>query len=168
MPNPQYPNLNIPLLRKTVEWVEEQEALDIREAENWVTESEVKWHQESWVHGTITGKQVSAVSKYNEVLNAYEVCGTTYCFAGKIVADTGQWIPVILFDMDDTNNLIGTEWGSGTIVNKETLQVSGVQEEALALLGLDAHDMDENFLFSGSNSAGQIREIAEYMAGERL
>jgi hypothetical protein len=169
MPNPEYPDLNIPLLRKTVEWVEEQEELDTREAEDWVTESQVKWNQESWFHGTITGKEIEAVTLYNEVMKAYEVCDTTYCFAGKIVLDTGQWMPIILFSPGDENNLIGSEWGSGSIVNKETGRISDVMLEACRLLGLSEDPLVDGLnLFSGSNSASQIRSIAEIMAGEKL
>ena len=50
--------VNIPLLRKAVEWVEEQNALPINVR---------VWNQRTWVYNSD--------------------CGTTYCVAGKITHD---------------------------------------------------------------------------------
>lgn len=58
-------NVNVPLLRKVVEWVEEQEGLQGTERE---------WYQATWI------------SRYNW-------CGTQMCVAGKIAILEG-WTPV--------------------------------------------------------------------------
>ena len=58
--------LNVPLLRKMVEWVEGEATKPIRERE---------WNQDSYVYRGVA---------FN--------CGTAYCVAGKIAIDAG-WTP---------------------------------------------------------------------------
>ena len=64
--------LNIPLLRKMVEWVEEQaERTEGRE-----------WYQNQWVsHPAALGSTTA------------HFCDTAYCLAGKVAVDAG-WTPV--------------------------------------------------------------------------
>lgn len=120
---------NIPLLRKIVEWVEEQDALP---------EAVREWDQASWYqeHGEFS-------------------CGTTMCVAGKVVIDAG-WKPV---DVDEDED------GTTSECTKDGQQ-SLIQDVAADLLGIDEDDAYS--LFHLTNTAQDIRQRAERIAGERL
>lgn len=103
---------NIPLLRKVVEWVEEQDALPY---------DKCTWNQMYWA----------------EESN----CGTVYCVAGKIAHD------------------LHPDWS----VDKIDKYAKGVAMQALEI----GHE-DADRLFHENNSAEDVREVAEWIAGERL
>ena len=117
--------VNIPLLRKTVEWVEEQEQLE-----------ESRWNQRDWFS-----------FHYNLVADQREhFCNTSYCFAGKVVMDAG-WTPT-----------------TTTFCVKKDGVVRDIADVANELLGLEKL----HSLYGATNTASDIREIAEHLAGERL
>lgn len=116
--------MNIPLLRKMVEWVEEQELLT--EGREW---SQRFWFSDrSWDQG---------------------FCDTAFCMAGKLVIDDG-WLP-----SDD----------HGPTIHKDG-QDAYIGAVAANLLELEFSDAWG--LFSPSNTAADIRLIAEEIAGEPL
>lgn len=67
--------INVPLLRKTVEWVEEQEKLDP------LTNPERIWNQQHWYWEQSFGCELDNWS-----------CNSVMCIAGKIAIDAG-WEP---------------------------------------------------------------------------
>lgn len=137
--------VNIPLLRKVVEWVEEQEAL---------TEGRV-WYQEAWL-ADASDEELSSLN------DAYVSCGTVYCVAGKIALDAG-WR--IMHTADGRIN----DW----TVEKDGMQME-VRSVAARELGLEADVLvydpstDVERLFEASNSAARVRAVAEDIAGEPL
>ena len=134
----QFPN--IPLLRKTVEWVEEQAAL---------ADTKRRWYQGTWWEVEVD--VANAQQDMNDPL-----CGTAMCFAGKVAYDAG-WTP-ILSEQDGEYR-----YADEATKNGVTQSISIVAQD---LLGID--DEQASDLFSGSNNASRIRQIAEYIAGERL
>lgn len=72
-------SVNVPLLRKMVEWVEEQEKL---------TEGR-EWWQGFWATDTSRGTFI-------ELVDSKSYCGTAFCVAGKLAYDDGwkpKWLP---------------------------------------------------------------------------
>ncbi len=130
--------VDVPKLRKLVEWVEEQDVL---------AESDRVWDQELWFHQDLPVIQA--------VENKYDpYCGTSMCAAGKLAFDAG-WLPVI-----DGQGYIGDR-ATKDGVTKFYSEI-GAEE-----LGLNVAD-DYSPLFNASNTASDIRAIAEDYAGERL
>jgi hypothetical protein len=130
--------INIPLLRKAVEWVEAQDALP---------EIDSEWFQGNYVLGP-AAKALYLVGREHrsEIQNLHQVaahCGTVYCVAGYI----GQ--------------LTDERYKHSDIVGG--VHVSAVAERELGLTYGQAQE-----LFHGSNSAAHIRELAERFAGEAL
>jgi hypothetical protein len=67
------PSVNIPLLRKAVEWAEASAAAEDGE-----------WHQGAWVHfNQVVAEQLGAVVIAGS-RHAIEKCGTAYCIAGYV------------------------------------------------------------------------------------
>lgn len=133
---------NIPLLRKMVEWVEEQDQL---------TENR-EWYQGNWVAVDLNGMPVNWWADWEQAAGLHKVdyCGTAYCVAGK-VAEMHGWESVE---------------GSSRIYNKATGAFSGVGTVARELLGLT--ETQSHLLFAASNTAADIRRVAETIAGEKL
>ena len=134
----QFPN--IPLLRKTVEWVEAQAKL---------AEEKREWNQGSWY------VEDPAIIAAKQDIND-PVCGTAMCFAGKVAHDAG-WIPIF----DDSN-------GELRYASEATKGGKFAEIERIAIdeLGIDIDQAED--LFSVYNDAERIRTIAEEIAGERL
>lgn len=133
------PTPNIPLLRKVVEWVEEQETL---------TEGR-QWRQATW----IVSEQYIGPGRSS----AYFNCGTAYCVAGKIAIDAG-WTPIW-----EGAGGRGEQAADEVTKNGVTMDVGQV-----ARLELGLSYPQGNALFAGSNDAADIRRNAELIAGERL
>jgi hypothetical protein len=93
---------NIPLLRKMVEWVEEQEQLPARDRE---------WEQVSWLRrGT------------------YWTCGTVMCVAGKVAVDAG-FVPS--FGNDDfTYYVTDPVTGQSHDVEKLAAELLGIGDDS--------------------------------------
>lgn len=129
--------VNIPLLRKAVEWVEYQDALPIEQRE---------WFQGEWVDADgwrfedLAEKEVIEESEASVLKSS---CGTAYCVAGYI----GQSL-------------------ESAYAASDTYEGVHVSDFAAEALGLDFHE--HVALFSAYNTAADIREIAEEIAGEKL
>ena len=74
---------NIPLLRKEVEWVENQEELRKRDFEEFHSQDH-RWSQETWMEVTM--------------------CGTACCVAGNVAMHEGE----IIQSIDNYGNIVGT------------------------------------------------------------
>lgn len=121
------------LLRKGVEWVEEQDALPFEQR---------SWHQACWWispehHAVMTG------------LKAKD-CGSAYCLFGYLANITGQ------------------EWDAATAGMLGARLKSGRTVESYVRDLLDLDDQEAEELSRAGNSAADIREVAERLAGERL
>lgn len=134
--------VNIPLLRKMVEWVETEEKLP-----------SVKrtWYQGTWFRERIP-------NLVSDVVNLKEqgYCGTNMCIAGKIVEDAGwEFVDPV------PNGAFKYCYGATKDgVFKPIREVAGDE------LGLDREKANQ--LFQGWNRAPDLRRIAERYAGERL
>lgn len=168
--------IDIPRLRKEVEWVEEQAARE-----------DGKWYQQQWTtikravvdtlrrQGKV--KTIPALSR-PEMINmgiAYDLealqarCGTAYCLAGHISHQEGD-IPLIYSaklggDGYNQSNLGGTVHSSLVLTPED--KVMTVSDRAAQVLGID-NPAHASMLFNPNNTAERIREIAEEIAGERL
>lgn len=132
--------VNIPLLRKVVEWVEEQESLALADR---------RWYQGAWFRKV----KDEAIQNINDPM-----CGTAMCVAGKIAFDDG-WIPEVVV----VNSTDPYRYAEVATKGGETRPIDAI---AADLLGIDEYDANE--LFAGDNSARDIRRIAEGIAGQRL
>lgn len=94
---------NIPLLRKMVEWAEEQETLTTGR----------EWHQGNWFTKEPLG-------------TAFLDCGTSYCLAGKIALDAG-WKP----EWDGTGFITATvvKDGEALFVRDVANELLGLHED---------------------------------------
>ena len=132
--------VNIPLLRKEVEWVEEQDQLPLIDR---------RWDQRTYFTSAfnhahrlmvelINGKSMGSNTDFARLVeNVSGHCGTAYCLAGHVA---------IMHEPDNHDE----------------------SEAAIArrLLGLDFVQAEQ--LFSGGNTAKEIRFLAEYFAGQKL
>lgn len=132
---------NVPMLRKYVEWVEEQEALP---------EIDRTWVQRWWMttagsHAAMMLEMVPMID-FKARVTAVNHCGTAYCLAGKVAMDHDP------------------EYANVPIVNNVHCA-----DLALNLLGLEHDRMPSRHpIFRSENTAADIRRIAEQAAGERL
>jgi len=132
------PDVNIPLLRKAVEWAE---------AEAMKPDELCEWEQTMWV--TTPQDQTDSRARLAEsgprgrigwmekaAMRAPE-CGTCYCIAGYIAHEV------------------------------EGMAIGGSADEAAGdLLGISTDNADE--LFNANNTIEDVRRIAESIAGEKL
>lgn len=131
---------DIPLLRKVVEWVEEQEQLDPNDR---------SWRQNHWALRRSSSTE----------------CRTAFCVAGKVVDDAGF---TVLWGYDPADPDSQDEsWGFASFCyNSKTNQVMSIRDAAADLLGIDSYDADR--LFAHYNDAAEIRSICERIAGQPL
>lgn len=156
--------VNIPLLRKAVEWVEEEAQKPLIDR---------RWYQDDWVRrpdqraDDITNQvaaECDAVARFEfdferveEVLA--EHCGTAYCVAGYI----GQ----MLDKRYEKSTVV-----DGVHVSVFAADALGIQYETVPVI--DMYDAKETHceavvdLFNGWNDAETIRAFAEQYAGEKL
>lgn len=153
-------NVNIPLLRKVVEWVEAEDQRPMEERE---------WNQGTWFHNqeyqrasSEAGMHACASVSFSDPLydehyrEAYEekflevfdetkinACGTKACVAGRLVSEYSDFK-----DFAVRLNRGDTDW----------------DVEASKILGIE----DSRGLFRGSNNASEVSTIAEQIAGEKL
>lgn len=137
---------NIPMFRKLVEWVEEQDQFD---------ENDREWRQESWLRDTVRGKK----SETNFMLQNVNFCGTQVCVAGKAALLDG-WTPV--FTTDEVG--VVDSWYT-MVVEKDGFR-SNLDEVATKALNITYEEA--SYLFEGDNTAKDVRRIAEEICGERL
>lgn len=130
-------DVNIPVLRKAVEWAEAEAAKPYELSE---------WVQSRYILPSVNDAAFSGMLDTDgwawvkddtvRVKKAPE-CGTAFCIAGKIAWDTER----------------NTDYDKA-------------HEIAMDALGIDYHDA--GLLFDAHNDIGDIRNIAEEIAGERL
>lgn len=134
-------NVNVPLLRKAVEWAEVEAAKPAIDCE---------WNQRGWV--TLPWERAEQLlAGADEIPDAVEAhCGTAYCIAGYVANLSGFW-------SDKERAGAGVEWG---------VDGEHVSDFAQAKLGID--DAGASDLFYANNTIEQVRSIAETIAGERL
>ena len=130
--------LNIPLLRKQVEWVEAQEQR---------AGSERHWFQSSWTKGLIGLAQQDLNDPY---------CGSAMCVAGKVSFDAG-WKPI--WDQEADGHKYAVYAAKGGV----TMSIDQIAQDELGITIEQAE-----LLFAGYNNASDIRTYAEAIAGERL
>ncbi len=133
--------VNIPLLRKAVEWVEEQDKLP---------EIDREWLQASYqvdpiAHSHFLVTDIPTPSWERAAVQEQLIphCGTAYCVAGYV----GQ--------------LVDERY-------KHVQQIGDVHVSAVAIKALGLTDVQAKMLFHGTNDAERIRELAELFAGEKL
>ena len=134
--------MNIPLLRKMVEWVEAESELPLRKRD---------WYQGAWT------RKWKKLPRTFEMVDEY--CGTNYCVAGKIAHDAG-WVVTDPYEMDEE-----APFYIHLRAEKDG-EVRLIREIAASELGVPYRDADG--LFAGWHSASDLRRVAEEMAGERL
>lgn len=126
--------VDIPLLRKGLEWAEAEAAKPLENCE---------WHQSRWrsdprelsrvIHFDDNGEMVVV-----EVTKSPD-CGTCFCLAGYLMTEAG-----IEFNDNGFDN----------------------ETKGAELLGITLSQASR--LFAGGNTIGDLRTIAEEIAGERL
>lgn len=132
--------LNVPLLRKAVEWVEEQDALDLSVA-----------HHQALLEGSPSYEHDHGTDRWwnqQTWLKASD-CGTAMCLAGFVVTLAGY---------EPTYDAAYC-----ALPGKYKVTVSDTAQQ---LLGLS--DLQAGRLFAPNNTAADIRELAEAYAGEKL
>ena len=138
----EYPEVNIPLLRKAVEWVEFQATLP---------EIDREWYQARYIAPPeimalnliqVTTETTSPEYRQQLATLAHH-CGTAYCVAGYV----GQ------LASDDY---------------KYTDQVGDLHVSEFARRELGITQEESQRLFAGENNAAAVRRIAESIAGEAL
>lgn len=139
------PTVNVPLLRKVVEWAEAEAAKpwELRE-----------WNQVSVIQSPerITGYHDER--GYWVEASKAPSCGTNYCIAGYVAQVTLR-----------EGERVGFGWD---IVDPNGQTVDGAVERAAEMLGIDAEVAMGDGLFAGGNTIEDVRRIAESIAGERL
>jgi hypothetical protein len=141
------PEVNIPLLRKGLEWVEWQDTLPLIDSEwnqgDFVIDPEVK------AFIMIAGERFRSENRMTSgemdalVTRVAPHCGTAYCFAGYV----GQ--------LED-----------GRYATRD--EVDGIHVGLFAQEQLGITDDQAEALFSADNTAHDIRSICEDIAGEPL
>ncbi len=163
--------VNVPLLRKVVEWVEEQDRLA-----NMGMPS--RWNQAEWMTYSPKLREDIIAAQLD---SSDPLCGTAMCVAGKIAFDAG-WKPALGHSNDNFRPLEGADLEEENDVishayNPETGEFKEIATVALGELGLPhslVASIDEfggkqlEDLFELSNHAGDVRRIAEVIAGEPL
>lgn len=130
--------VNVPLLRKAVEWAEVEATKPFEEC---------MWYQGTWV-------LPEGIEGFNPQMNDAEQmkCGTAYCIAGfvaNITLEKGEKLDV-----------------TGFIYDAQDRNVQHASKRAAEVLGLGF--MEADALFASGNTIEQVREIAEGLAGEKL
>lgn len=138
---------NEPMLRKYVEWVEEQDARPAAEREwfqpFWGALVKAVDHTPSGLAGHHMPVSSTDLARAAEA-EVYEGCHTAYCLAGKVCHDAGLEVRY-----DDGH-----------------YEPGGVAYEAAKLLGITNGNAEA--LFRYSNTAPEVRAIAEKIVGNRL
>ena len=136
--------VNIPLLRKAVEWVER--------------EAELPWWKRMWYQGTWAALKRDVYSYKERTFKKYEqeldYCGTACCLAGYVV----QLNHTVEFEVDEDGDFVDV-----LVDGSDKLSISDLAREELGLTQVQAA-----MLFDGGNRASDIRKIAERIAGEPL
>ena len=125
---------DIPLLRKAVEWVEEQDKLPIDQRQwyqgDYISRFRHLWAKFLQIRGSAVAEGVN--EETFDSMQREPVCGTCYCVAGYIA-------------MQD----------NPAYTNRDIVDEVHVADYAMRLLGLDRWEAQH--LFAGTNSAADVR-----------
>lgn len=140
--------VNIPLLRKAVEWAEAEAAkpeIDcLWDQSDYITHPVVRAWRMTGQYVDLDQEPVARRAERERLANTVAPhCGTAYCIAGWV----GQLLDPRFEKADDVKGMC-------------------VAEFAADALGLDPDQADE--LFEGSNTIKEVRSIAERIAGGAL
>jgi hypothetical protein len=138
-------NLNVPLLRKTVEWAE-SEAAKPREL--------CEWYQDSWA------SENEGFFDYYDENDEYQTyvkdpsCGTCFCIGGYVAHLTLQQ----------------GEHIAGSFIYRGNREVESIADRAARELGIVTEPGRAGYLalFAAGNTIEDVRIHAEELAGERL
>lgn len=130
--------VNIPLLRKAVEWAEAEAAKT----------EDCHWYQGSWAQDATNFRILR--EDFPQRYGNLATCGTAYCIAGHVAASIAGEENIDLCQF---------------MVNVEGNEVA-IPDFAKEQLGLGDRQADR--LFNGGNSIEDVRRIAEQIAGEKL
>lgn len=141
--------VNVPLLRKAVEWAEAEAA------KPWTLR---QWRQQDWITNPKklalqTRDSLGRFVKGGKVETKDAECGTCYCIAG--------WVATQVVGAEPVD---ATYWSA--IVTTPEGKQDKVPVIAMKELGLNWRQADR--LFAATNTIEKVREIAESIAGERL
>lgn len=146
--------VDIPLLRKVVEWVDEQDKIPEIDRE-WLQRT---WHAASHDHALHLASHLPNVD-YDLVRSLADVlqphCGTAYCAAGYVAHLDGM--------LKDNDNAFVSQPDHPDADDDGEISISQYAKERLGLTETQAAAM-----FNGANTAAQVRHYAEKAAGERL
>lgn len=133
--------VDIPLLRKGLEWVEEQEALPVERR---------RWNQGQYVVSwrffldtRLTRRAFDAAATQPETAALLD-CGTACCFAGYIAQEAEPGF------------------------TEKSIEYQNTYARDVAVDHLGITDGQARSLFDGDNSAAAVRRICEEIAGEPL
>ena len=140
--------VNIPLLRKAVEWAEveaQKPEIDcLWDQSDYITSPTIRaWRMTSQYVALDQGPLARRAERERLTKAVAPHCGTAYCIAGWV----GQLLDPRYEKADDVKGMC-------------------VSEFAADALGLNPDQADE--LFEGSNTIGDVRRIAERIAGGAL
>lgn len=145
--------VNIPMLRKAVEWAEAEDKKPFYERE---------WDQGGWARNPEQRRLAADLDGLSgSEREQLADCGTAYCIAGYICDMAGD-----KFVVDPRNDYM-----MSSIITEDG-RTMNVSRRAIELLGIDQDDSDtvgRAFqLFDGGNNIEDVRRIAEELAGEKL
>jgi len=149
-------DIDIPLLRKVVEWAETEEKLT----------KDREWFQGAWVREETFPIAATAYQSGDVASQTTPWCKTTMCIAGKIALDAG-WKPMMSRDPRDREDT-GVMDGSAFYADFATKDGASREIRSIAVEELDITLREAFKLFEGGNDAADIRTFAEEIAGERL
>lgn len=147
---------DVPLLRKVVEWVEEQ---------NKLPEIDRTWLQRTWraaseyyaLHLAMTLSNVSP-DECRQIASTLEPhCGTAYCAAGYVAHLDG----VLSDDCTSSSYIVMPNHPDAD--EDGEISISTYAQERLGLT-----DNQATLMFNGANTAADVRKYAEAAAGESL
>lgn len=159
--------VNIPLLRKCVEWAEVEHARGPLSQWNQACWAE-PFESVVWARVYDEARQEYPEATYEELsditdktVKAWEVptCGTAYCVAGYAAMVSGLTDEHgIELNTDAVRDVLGEDAAD--------IDLHSWEDVGRTLLGLTK--FQAGWLFNGDNTIERVRDIAEEIAGERL
>ncbi len=156
--------VNIPLLRKLVEWAESDYAAHELAEYSGSTDAKRSWLQSYWAYGATTDQEVRHDGVTYRVVESNVDCGTSFCIAGNACHWQGDtFLTSVIAGYDPVRD------HAYMLINAETGEVQEIRNRAAALLGINANEaVGPGGLFFSANRIEDIRRIAEELAGEKL
>lgn len=138
----EHTEVNIPLLRKAVEWAEAEAAKPDQRYSNWLQDTFIYEPDKATAYFVVNPIRASD-------------CGTCFCIAGFIANETLR--------PGETLTASGIETADGRVVSYDHRA-----EEELGLPIGQWFNTEERHLFDDNNSIEDVRRLAEELAGEKL